>query len=87
MKTALLLLTLVLLLPISVIASEVKTIDKDGLKDLLGSDNLVVLDVRGGSDWSESEFKIKGAVRAEPGNVASWAGSYPKEKTYVLYCA
>ncbi len=87
MKTALLFLTLVFVLPISVVASEVKTIDKDGLKDLLGSENLVVLDVRAGSDWTESDFKIKGAVRAEPGNVSSWAGNYPKEKTYVLYCA
>ena len=87
MKTALLFLSLVILLPISVVASEVKTIDKDGLKDLLGSDKLVVLDVRGGSDWSASDFKIKGAVRVEPGNVSSWAGGYPKEKTYVLYCA
>ena len=87
MKTALLFLTLVFLLPVSGFGSEVKTIDKDGLKGLLSSDNVVVLDVRTGSDWSASDFKIKGAVRVEPGEVSSWAGSYPKDKTYVLYCA
>ena len=87
MKTALLFLILTLLVPVFAIASEVKTIDKDGLKGLLGSENLVVLDVRTGSDWSASEFKIKGAIRVEPGDVSSWVGSYPKGKTYVLYCA
>ncbi len=87
MKAALLFLTLTLMVPITTVASEVRTIDKDGLKTLLGSDSLVVFDVRTGSDWSGSDFKIKGAVRVEPGNVSSWAGGYPKEKTYVLYCA
>lgn len=87
MKTALLFLTLIFLLPFSGFGSEVKTIDKDGLKGLLSSDNVVVLDVRTGSDWSASDYKIKGAVRVEPGEVSSWAGSYSKDKTYVLYCA
>jgi rhodanese-related sulfurtransferase len=68
-------------------AEEVGIIDTDGLKAMLGSENLVVIDVRAGRDWSSSEFKIKGAVREEPGNTASWAGKYPKDKTYVLYCA
>ena len=87
MKAALLFLTLTLMVPITAVASEVKTIDKDELKNLLGSESLVVFDVRTGSDWSGSDFKIKGAVRVAPGNVPSWAGGYPKEKTYVLYCA
>jgi len=87
MKTAVLCVSLVLLLSISAVAAEIKTINKDGLKDLLGSDALVVLDVRNASDWSASDFKIKGAVRVEPGKVSSWAGSYSKDKTYVLYCA
>ena len=70
-----------------VFAGEVQIIDKDGLKDMLGSENLVVIDVRTGRDWSSSEFKIKGAVREEPGKTTSWAGRYSKDKTYVLYCA
>ena len=70
-----------------VFSGEVEIIDKDGLKDMLGSENLVVIDVRAGRDWSSSEFKIKGAVREEPGKTASWAGKYSKDKTYVLYCA
>ena len=54
---------------------------------MLSSADLVVLDVRTGSDWSDSEFKIKGAVRVEPGEIASWAQSHAKDKIYVLYCA
>ena len=60
---------------------------KEELKGLLGSDDLIILDVRTGSDWKSSEFKIKGAVREEPGAVDKWAGKYDKGKTIVLYCA
>lgn len=68
-------------------AGDVQIMNKDGLKDMLGSEDLVVIDVRTGTDWSSSEFKIKGAVREEPGETASWAGKYSKDKTVVLYCA
>jgi rhodanese-related sulfurtransferase len=57
------------------------------LKDMLGSQDLVILDVRSGRDWSTSEVKITGAVRANGDDFGSWANSYPKEKTIVLYCA
>lgn len=87
MKITSLLLFLVFLMPISAVASEVKSINKDELKDLLGSQNLIVLDVRSGSDWTSSGFKIKGAVREDPKQVPAWAGNYSKDKTYVLYCA
>jgi hypothetical protein len=43
--------------------------------------------VRRGKDWSSSEFKIKGAVYADPGDYKNWTGVYPKEKKIVLYCA
>lgn len=68
-------------------AANVDTIDVDELKSMLDSESTVILDVRAGRDWSSSEFKIKGAVRAEPGDVKSWAGNYAKDKTIVLYCA
>ena len=87
MKNPLIFLLMILLVPVFTVAAGVNTIDKDGLKELIGSENLVVLDVRTGSDWSESDFKIKGAIRVEPGDIESWAGGYPREKTYVLYCS
>lgn len=78
---------LLLLFPLQTLAANVKTMDRQGLKSLLNSPDLVVVDVRTGSDWSSSEFKIKGAVRVEPGEVTSWAGGLAKDKIYVLYCA
>lgn len=60
---------------------------KEELKEMLGSPDLVIVDVRVGKDWKASEFKVKGAVREDPGNVDPAAGKYAKDKTLVLYCA
>jgi len=70
-----------------VLAADVPRMSVDELKAVLGNDNVIVLDVRSGRDWKSSEFKIQGAKRAEPGKVNTWAGTYPKDKTLVLYCA
>lgn len=67
-------------------ASSVPTMDKEQLKSLLGSKDLVILDVRLGRDWSTSEFKVKDAIRVDDGDLAQ-AMTYPKDKTFVLYCA
>ena len=69
------------------VGADVGIMSIDELKPMLGNDDVVVLDVRAGRDWSSSEFKIKGAERAEPGKISSWAGNYDKNKTIVLYCA
>ena len=69
------------------VGANVGIMSKDELKPMLGTDDVVVLDVRAGRDWSSSEFMIKGAERVEPGKVSSWAGNYDKNKTIVLYCA
>ena len=66
---------------------DVQRMSKEELKGMLGNPNLVIIDVRTGGDWNTSEEKIRGAVREEPGKVDSWMGNYPKEKTYVFYCA
>ncbi|MCP4338381.1 MAG: rhodanese-like domain-containing protein [Desulfobulbaceae bacterium] len=67
-------------------ATSVPTMDKDELKSLLGSENLVILDVRLGKDWSSSEFKIKDALRVDNKDLSA-AMTYPKDNTFVLYCA
>jgi rhodanese-related sulfurtransferase len=67
-------------------ATGVPVMDKDQLQAQLGSAKLVVLDVRQGRDWSTSEYKIKGAIRVEGGDL-SVADAYPKDTTLVLYCA
>ncbi len=68
------------------LAASVQKMDKDVLKSLLGSENLLILDVRQGRDWITSEFKIKDALRVDDGDL-SVAKTYPKESTFVLYCA
>lgn len=70
----------------SVFAGSVPKMDKEELKSLLGSDTLVILDVRTGRDWSTSEFKIKDAIRIK-GKDLSVASKYSKDDTIVLYCA
>jgi len=85
-KIAVLLFTLSLLMAAPVFAASVPTMDKDELKSLLGSDNLVVLDVRTGRDWGSSEFKIKDSVRMADADL-SIVEKYPKDTTLVLYCA
>jgi rhodanese-related sulfurtransferase len=68
-------------------ATTVEIMDKDELKGILDSSDIVIFDVRTGKDWSSSEYKIKGAVRLEADGVDSAAEKYGKEKTLVFYCA
>jgi rhodanese-related sulfurtransferase len=60
---------------------------KEELKAMMGSSDLVIIDVRYGKDWTDSDSKIKGAVREDPKVFESWANKYLKDKTIVLYCA
>lgn len=69
------------------LAGDVKMLTVTELKNMLGSKELIILDVRTGRDWSTSELKITGAIRASGDDFDSWANSYPKEKKIVLYCA
>lgn len=68
------------------ISADVPRMTKDELKAMLGNPDLVILDVRLGSDYMSSDLKIKGAVR-EYGDIGTWVNKYPNEKTLVLYCA
>lgn len=86
MKKILAFLIVLLVATTPLFAASVPKMDKDQLKSLLGSENLVILDVRQGRDWSTSEFKIKNALRVDGGDL-SVAKNYPKDSTFVLYCA
>jgi len=68
------------------LAGSVPTITKDELKTQLSSQDLVIVDVRTGKDWSSSEFKIQGAVRPQGKDLAE-LNEYPKGSTFVFYCA
>jgi predicted sulfurtransferase len=83
---------LIIFLGIGMLVSRILSADaprmtKDELKALLGNPEVILLDVRTESDWKDSELKIQGAIREEPGQVNSWSKKYSKEKTIVLYCA
>jgi hypothetical protein len=68
--------------------SDVHRISKDVLKSRLGDPDTFIIDVRQEGDWTQSDRKIKGAVREDPAqDVLSWEGKYPKNKKIVLYCA
>jgi len=60
---------------------------KEELKPLLGSADLVVLDIRLDEQWKFSNRKIPGAVHENPTVPGNWMDKYPKDKTIVLYCA
>jgi hypothetical protein len=68
-------------------AKDVPRISKDELKTKLGSPDVILLDVRAQNDWEMSDEKITGAVRMDPQTVDAWAGTLPKDKDIVLYCA
>jgi len=71
----------------SALSADAPRMTKDELKAMLGNPDLIILDVRSGMDWTDSDLKIKGAIREEPDDIKSWANKYPKNKTLVLYCA
>jgi hypothetical protein len=68
-------------------AQEAKRMSIEELKGMLGSPDLVIVDVRRDEDWKSGAVKVKGAVREDPEKVDTWMSRYPKDKTLVFYCA
>jgi rhodanese-related sulfurtransferase len=83
--TVVLSLGIVLTAVLPAMSQEVARISKEDLKEMLGKPDAVIVDVRTGSDWNASTFKIKGAVREEADKVESWIEKYPRDKTLVFY--
>ena len=88
-KAYLIILPLLMLLagPSLSAAADAGTITIEELKAQLGSPDIMILDVRTGTDWNSSEFKIQGARRAPSGDFEQWSAGYAKDTTLVLYCA
>ena len=78
-------LGVVLSMVVPAMSQEVPRISKEELKEMLGQPDVVIVDVRAGSDWSDSPVKVKGAVREEPDKIDSWIEKYPKDRTLVFY--
>nr|WP_031482088.1 hypothetical protein [Maridesulfovibrio frigidus] len=68
-------------------AERFTTVSVETLKSKLGSDGLVIVDSRSGSDWRGSELIIPGAVRGKPGAEDLWAPEIPKNAEIIIYCA
>ncbi len=69
-------------------AGKAPRMSKDELRSLLGSPNLVILDVRLDREWEKSKTKIQGAVREDPEkDTRTWMNRYPKDKILVFYCS
>jgi len=60
-------------------------ISKDKLLEMLGSPDLIVLDVRLIGDYETSHKQIKGAQRTILPDVERWARTIPNNKTIVVY--
>jgi len=80
-------LTVVGISALAALAQEAPRITKEELKEMLGNPDVIIIDLRLGRDWENSELRIEGALREDPGNLNSWISKYPREKTLVLYCA
>lgn len=80
-------LTMMALFAIPARAEEAPRITKEDLRAMLGDPDLVILDVRLGTDWEAGKRKITGAIRQNPSEFESWANQYSRDKTLVLYCA
>ncbi len=78
-------LGVVLAMAVPAMSQEVPRISKEDLREMIGKSDLIIVDVRTGSDWDASTVKIKGAVREEADKVDSWIEKYPRDKTLVLY--
>jgi hypothetical protein len=71
----------------AVASDDVPRMSTQELKGLLGSADVIILDVRTSKDMEGSTSTIKGAIREDPQAFDTWADTYPKDKTLVLFCA
>lgn len=70
----------------SAFEKDVPRITKEDVLKGMNKDDAIIIDVRTDRDWADSDQKIKGAIRQEPGEVKDWAGQYEKAKKIILYC-
>lgn len=69
------------------VADEMPRISQEEAMEMLDDPEVIFLDVRLGTDWRASAFKIEGAERENPENIETWAEDYDKDMTYIVYCA
>lgn len=60
-------------------------VDQETVKSWLNDPQVLIIDVRTGQSWEQSNRKIKGAVRQDAREVKQWAAGLPTDKKIVLY--
>lgn len=68
-------------------ASQVPRMDKDQLKAILNSSDLILLDVRPAAQWAASSRKLPEAKHRDPYRARQWGTELNKNMTVVTYCA
>ena len=68
-------------------ADEIPYMTLDELREQMNSPDMLILDVRTGSDWTGNDEKVVGAVRADPKKPSAGPMDTFQGKTLVLYCA
>lgn len=76
---------LILLCTVSGIAAGVPRITKEDAKALLGKPKVVFVDARISKAWSTSGQKIPGAVQPDKWDLESWAETYDRDTTFIVY--
>jgi len=64
---------------------EVPRITKEQLRDLLGKQDLALIDARPVEQWKYSDQMIPGTVYEDPLSIQSWAAKYDKNKKIIIY--
>jgi len=86
LRVLILIFSTVVLFTIFALSADIPRMTKEEVKAMLGNPNLVILDVRFGSDYFASDFKIKGAERPYYG--CGYIETYQNpNKTFVIYCS
>ncbi len=81
-------LILILMVASAALAAQrgnVELVTKEQLLKMMNENDpeLIILDVRKGTDWRASQFMIKGAIRLDLNKISTI--KYPKDKKLVLY--
>ena len=68
-------------------ADDIQFVSPEELRESLGAENLSILDARSERGWSNSEFRIPGAIRVTWDNVDEWSSILPRGNKLILYCS
>jgi len=66
---------------------EVPRMTKEQLREMLGKEDVVIIDARPVEQWKYTDQVIPGTTHEDPTAIKEWAQKYDKNKTLVIYCA